>query len=134
MFLYTDGASRGNPGEAAICFRLLEPTGLVLREEAKRIGLATNNQAEYRALIAGLETALAETSGPLRCRSDSGLLVKQMRGEYRVKNAALKSLWEEAQKLARRFVRIEFVQVPRADPDIARADALANQALDAPAI
>jgi ribonuclease HI len=132
MFLYTDGASRGNPGEAAVCFRLLESTGQVLREEAQRIGRATNNQAEYRALIAGLEGALVETAGPLQCRSDSELMVKQMRGEYRVKDAALKPLWEQAQELTRQFVGIEFVHVPRSDPDIARADELANQALDAP--
>jgi len=133
MFLYTDGASRGNPGDAAICFRLLERSGSVLREEAQRIGRATNNQAEYRALIAGLEGALRQTAGPLECRSDSELMVMQMRGEYRVKDAALKRLWEQAQKLARQFVGIEFVRVPRSDPDIARADKLANQALDAPA-
>ncbi len=133
MFLYTDGASRGNPGEAAVCFRLLARTGRVVREKAQRIGRATNNQAEYLALIAGLESALVQTSEPLRCRSDSELMVKQMRGEYRVKDAALKPLWEQARKLASQFVCIEFIHVARSDPDIARADELANQALDAPA-
>ncbi len=131
VFLYTDGASRGNPGDAAICFRILSPTGLVLREHAERIGRATNNQAEYRALIAGLEEALRLSAGPLECRSDSELMVKQMRQEYRVKDVTLKALWELAKKVADQFVIIGFTHVPRTDPAIARADELVNRVLDA---
>ena len=133
ILLYTDGASRGNPGEAAICFRLISPTGEVLEEKATRIGRATNNQAEYRALIAGLESARSFTSGRLQCRSDSELLIKQMRREYRVKEPGLKLLSERARALSARFAGVEFRHVRRSDPEIARADELANRALDAPA-
>ena len=131
VLLYTDGASRGNPGDAAICYRILSPTGQVFDEHAEWIGRATNNQAEYRALIAGLERAAAIMSGPVECRSDSELMIKQMRLEYRVKQAELKSLWDRAQELGRRCSKVEFTHVPRTDPDIVRADELANQALNA---
>ena len=133
ILLYTDGASRGNPGEAAICYRLISPTGGVLEEKATRIGRATNNQAEYRALIAGLESALSFTSGPLQCRSDSELMIKQMRREYRVKEPGLKLLSERAQALSTRFAGVEYRHVRRTDPEIARADELANGALNSPA-
>ena len=109
---------------------MLSPAGEVLEETAARIGRATNNQAEYRALIAGLESARNFTSGPLRCRSDSELLVKQMRHEYRVKDPELRLLWERAQALAGQFAGVEYRHVRRSDPDIARADQLANRALD----
>lgn len=133
LLLYTDGASRGNPGDAAISFRILSRNRVVLQEHAERIGRATNNQAEYRALLAGMEAASALSSGPLRCRSDSELMVRQMRKEYRVKDESLKPLWARAHALARRFERIEFAHTPRTNPDIARADKLANEALDSDA-
>jgi ribonuclease HI len=133
VLLYTDGASRGNPGRAAISFRILAANRAVLREHAEAIGFATNNEAEYRALIAGLQAVRSFTSGPLQCVSDSELMVKQMRDEYRVKAESLKPLWTEANECASSFSRVDFVHAPRTDPDIARADRLANEALDADA-
>ena len=130
LLLYTDGASRHNPGDSAICFRILSPERLVLTEHAERIGRATNNQAEYRALIAGLEASAGWTSGTVQCRSDSQLMVRQMRGEYRVKDELLRPLWDRAQQLTIQFGCVEFAHVLRTDPDIVRADQLANQALD----
>jgi ribonuclease HI len=127
--IHTDGASRGNPGEAAFAFVLERPDGEVI-EEGERLGQMTNNQAEYTALVRALERALelgAEHGVVLH--SDSELMVKQMRGEYRVKNEELRDLYEQAQELARRFRGpVSFVHVRRAQNS--RADALCNEALD----
>ena len=101
--LYTDGGSRGNPGPAAYAYVLEAEDGTVLASEGLRIGVATNNVAEYRGLVAGLEKAVELAVPEVEVVSDSELLVKQMRGEYRVKNAALRDLWSEAGRLARGF-------------------------------
>ena len=96
--LLTDGGSRGNPGPAAYGYVLEAEDGTVLAAHGEAIGVATNNVAEYRALLAGLERAAEAGIDELAVVSDSELLVKQMRGEYKVKNAALRELWEEAQR------------------------------------
>ena len=101
--LFTDGGSRGNPGPAAYGYVLEAEDGTVLAAHGEAIGVATNNVAEYRALLAGLERAADAGIDELAVVSDSELLVKQMRGEYKVKNAALRELWEEAQHSARRL-------------------------------
>ena len=89
--LYTDGGSRGNPGPAAYGFVLEAEDGTVLDARGETIGVATNNVAEYRALVAGLERAVEVGVDELEVVSDSELLVKQMRGEYKVKNARFRS-------------------------------------------
>jgi ribonuclease HI len=129
--LFTDGGSRGNPGPAAFGYVLEAEDGTVLAAHGETIGVATNNVAEYRALVAGL--AMAETAGvdALEVVSDSELLVKQMRGEYKVKNAALRELWEEAQSFADRIGRISYSAVRREHNEL--ADRLVNEALDAAA-
>jgi ribonuclease HI len=129
--LFTDGGSRGNPGPAAFGYVLEGEDGTVLAAHGETIGVATNNVAEYRALVAGL--AMAETAGvdSLEVVSDSELLVKQMRGEYKVKNAALRELWEEAQRFADRIGRISYSAVGREHNEL--ADRLVNEALDAAA-
>ena len=99
--LFTDGGSRGNPGPAAYGYVLEAEDGTVLAAHGEAIGVATNNVAEYRALLAGLDRAEEAGVDELAVVSDSELLVKQMRGEYKVKNAALRELWDEAQRLAR---------------------------------
>ena len=99
--LYTDGGARGNPGPAAYGYVLEADDGTVLAAEGETIGVATNNVAEYRALIAGLAKAVELAVPEVEVRSDSELLVKQMRGEYRVKNPALRALSLEAASLAR---------------------------------
>jgi ribonuclease H / adenosylcobalamin/alpha-ribazole phosphatase len=127
--LSTDGGARGNPGPAAYGYVLETDDGTVLAAHGETIGTATNNVAEYRALIAGLEKALELHVGELEVVSDSELLVKQMRGEYRVKNAALRDLWDEASALARRLRSVSYTAVRREHNEL--ADRLVNEALDA---
>jgi len=126
--LYADGASRGNPGPASIGAVLYDPEGETIAEVSEAIGPATNNVAEYRAVVAGLEAALALGVESLRIRLDSQLLVRQLRGEYRVRAAGLQPLHRRAQDLIGRFVAISVEHVPRSQNTA--ADALANAALD----
>ncbi len=126
--LFTDGGARGNPGPAAAAYVLEAEDGTVLAAEGEAIGTATNNVAEYRALLAGLAKASELGLDRVEVVSDSELLVKQMRGEYKVKNAALRELWEEGQRLARRLGRVEYTAVRREHNEL--ADRLVNDALD----
>jgi probable phosphoglycerate mutase len=127
--LSTDGGARGNPGPAAFGYVLETDDGTVLDARGEAIGVATNNVAEYRALVAGLEKAAELGLDEVEVVSDSELLVKQMRGEYRVKNAALADLNDEASRLARRIGRVTYRAVRREHNTL--ADSLVNQALDA---
>ena len=127
--LFTDGGARGNPGPAAYAFVLEEEDGTVVASRGETIGVATNNVAEYRGLIAGLEQAVALNLARIEVVSDSELMVKQMRGEYRIKNAALRELASEAGRLARRLGVVEYRHVRRHENEL--ADRLVNEALDA---
>jgi ribonuclease HI len=127
--LSTDGGARGNPGPAAYGYVLETEDGTVLDKRGQKIGVATNNVAEYRALIAGLEAALAHGVSELEVVSDSELLVKQMRGEYKVKNAALKTLSTQAAALGRGLDSVSYTAVAREHNEL--ADTLVNEALDA---
>ena len=127
--LYTDGGARGNPGPAAAAYVLETEDGTVLDARGEAIGVATNNVAEYRALVAGLRKALELGVGEVDVISDSELLVKQMNGEYRVKNAALVELALEAARLAREIGKVRYRAVRRTENEL--ADALVNEALDA---
>jgi probable phosphoglycerate mutase len=128
---YTDGGSRGNPGPAGYGVRIEDQDGTLLDEFHASIGITTNNVAEYHALIAALEWALAHGYTDVRVRADSELLIKQMRGEYRVKHPGLQPLYERARELAARIGRVTFEHVRReANRD---ADRLANAAMDAAA-
>ena len=127
--LSTDGGARGNPGPAAYGYVLESEDGHVLDARGERIGVATNNVAEYRALIAGLESALQRGVDELEVVSDSELLVKQMQGEYKVKNEALRVLQSEAADLADGLKRVTYTAVRRAHNEL--ADSLVNEALDA---
>jgi len=126
--LFTDGGSRGNPGPAAYGFVLEAEDGTVLDAQGKAIGVATNNVAEYSALVAGLERAAEVGVDELEVVSDSELLVKQMRGEYKVKNTALQELFLDASRLARRIQRVKYTAVRREHNEL--ADSLVNEALD----
>jgi ribonuclease HI len=128
--LFTDGGARGNPGPAAYGFVLEADDGTVLAAQGERIGIATNNVAEYSALIAGLAKALELGLDELEVVSDSELMVKQMTGQYRVKNEALRELSLEAGRLARRLGRVEYTSVRREHNKL--ADQLVNEALDGP--
>ena len=127
--LWVDGGSRGNPGPAATGYRIEDTDGVLLAEAGETIGVATNNVAEYRALIAGLRTAAGLGAREVEVRADSQLLMRQMTGSYRVKSAALRELWIEARRLASAFERVRFIEIPRAEN--AAADLQVNLALDA---
>jgi ribonuclease HI len=127
--LYTDGGARGNPGPAAFGYVLEDADGEVLAQHGEAIGIATNNVAEYSALVAGLRKAIEAGVDTLEVVSDSELLVKQMRGEYRVKNEALRSLSVQASRLGRELGSVEYTHVKRAHNEL--ADRLVNEALDA---
>jgi ribonuclease HI len=126
--LSTDGGARGNPGPAAYGYVLEADDGTVLDARGETIGVATNNVAEYRALIAGLEKAVELGVDELEVVSDSELLVKQMQGEYRVKNEALRELNDEANSLERKLGRVRYTAVRREHNEL--ADKLVNEALD----
>jgi ribonuclease HI len=127
--LWTDGGARGNPGPAAYGYVLEADDGTVLAAHGEAIGEATNNVAEYRALVAGLEKAAELGIDELEVVSDSELLVKQMRREYKVKNEALRELFLQASGLAGRLGSVTYTAVRREHNEL--ADRLVNEALDA---
>ena len=127
--LFTDGGARGNPGPAASAFVLEAFDGTVLDARGDAIGVATNNVAEYTALVNGLRRAAELGVTELEVISDSELVVKQMRGEYRVKNEALRTLSVEASRLARAVGEVTYTAVRREHNEL--ADRLVNEALDA---
>jgi len=127
--LYCDGASRGNPGRASYGFAIIDPDGTPVVEVGQAIGRATNNDAEYAGLVAGLEAALEAGVRDLEVRLDSQLLVRQVLGQYRVKAPNLKPLHRKAVSLLTRFDHASVIHVPREQNTL--ADSLANRALDA---
>ena len=130
VVVHVDGGARGNPGPAAIGVVVSTPDGTVLDEVAERIGVATNNVAEYRALLRGIERAAALGVREVKFVNDSELVAKQINGLYKVKHPAMKPLYDEAMAALRRHFdgRWTIRNVPRAQN--ARADALVNEALD----
>ena len=130
--IYTDGASRGNPGPGAIAYLIVDEKGALIAERAEFIGACTNNIAEYKALIAGLKAAekLAGEKSELTCVSDSQLMISQMKGEYKVKKGHLKALHDEAKALEKKFAKVAYVSVRRTDPVIQKADRMVNYVLD----
>ena len=128
LILRTDGASRGNPGPAAAGVVIETPSGEIVARGKLYLGVMTNNQAEYRALILGLKAIIHYHPLAVRVYMDSELIVNQMRGTYKVRHPDLEPLWREARELARALHTVTFDHVPRAQN--ALADRLANQALD----
>ena len=126
--LFIDGASRGNPGRAAIGISVTDEKGIETESLAEAIGHATNNEAEYRAVLRGMELARKHRAAELEIRTDSELLARQLKGSYRVRAENLKPLWAQARQALARFKYVNIVIIPRALNR--RADALANQALD----
>jgi ribonuclease HI len=127
--LFTDGGARGNPGPAAFAYVLEAEDGTVLAAHGEAIGVATNNVAEYRGLVEGLRKASELQVNDVEVMSDSELLVNQMRGEYKVKNEALRELWLDANELADKFAKVRYTAVRREHNEL--ADSLVNEALDA---
>ncbi len=130
VLVYSDGASRGNPGISALAFMILSEEGGLVKRSSKYVGIRTNNQVEYEAVIAALEYAIQVPCHEVVCHLDSELVVKQLTGEYRVRNSTLKNLWLKVQELTKEFRRITFIHVPRTHPRIREVDHLANQTLD----
>jgi len=130
--IYTDGASRGNPGPGATAFIITDQKGILLRERREFIGTCTNNVAEYKALISALEEAmkLAGESSEITCFSDSQLMISQLKGEYKVKRGHLKELYKKAKLLEKEFKKVEYRNVRRTDPNIRKADGMVNDILD----
>jgi ribonuclease HI len=133
VVVYSDGGARGNPGPAAIGAVVLDPSPdppTTLASVSRCIGVATNNVAEYEALIAGLEAAAPFGARAVRVRADSQLLIRQLEGRYKVKHAALRPLHARAQALLAGYEHVDLMHVPREENTV--ADALVNAALDAP--
>ena len=126
--LHVDGGARGNPGPAAIGVVISEPDGAVVEQLAERIGVATNNVAEYRAVLRALERAAALGATEVRIVNDSELVARQLTGAYKVKHDGLKPLHSQAVAALAAFDRWQIKSVPRARN--AAADALVNRALD----
>lgn len=126
--VFADGASRGNPGPASIGAVVYDPEGREVHTVSRRLGRATNNEAEYQAAIAGLEAAVALGAGHIELRMDSELIVRQLQYRYRVRNARLQPFFHRIIELRNRFDSFEVAHVPRTENK--RADQLANLALD----
>ena len=126
--LYTDGASRGNPGEAGAGVVILDRAGKVIKESKEYLGNTTNNNAEYRALILGLREVLKLGGTKVNIFSDSELMVNQIKGSYKVKNQGLILLYNEANELLEKFIKYDIEHIQREQNR--HADQLANEAID----
>ncbi len=127
LIIHTDGVSKGNPGQAAIGFIIRNEKGGLVASISKNIGRATNNQAEYRAIIAALEEALPVYADKIELNSDSELVVRQIKGQYRVRKEALRPLYQRVKQLQGRLKTFEIKHIPRQQNR--EADKLANAAL-----
>lgn len=128
LFINTDGGARGNPGPAGIGAVIKDERGKIIGQHKEYIGKATNNAAEYKALILALEEALKTGTDELRVNMDSELIVRQMQGRYKIKEPGLKVLAQEAIKLIGKFKKVDFYHVPREQNQ--EADKLVNEAID----
>ncbi len=128
VIIYADGASRGNPGPAAIGVTIKDKQGRLITTIARSIGRATNNQAEYKAIIAALEHAITLGANQVEIHSDSELVVRQINGEYRVKKATLKPLYQQVKRLQSQLKSFTITHIPRQQN--IEADNLANKALN----
>ena len=128
IIINVDGASRGNPGPAAIGAIIRDEAGNILGHISRALGVTTNNQAEYQAIIAGLEKAVAAGARQVTVKSDSKLVVEQINGRYKIKNTGLRPLYQRVVQLAGSIESFSITYIPREEN--AEADALANRALD----
>ena len=130
LMIYTDGAARGNPGKAAIGFSIYSTKGKRLTESSTYIGTATNNIAEYRAIIAALTAAHSLSHGAITCHSDSQLVISQLKGAWKVKQQHIKNLCAQVKRLEQQFSSVSYCHVPRENPHIMRVDRMINRELD----
>jgi ribonuclease HI len=130
ILVYTDGASRGNPGHAGIGFLLFDDNNEKLVQDFHYIGITTNNEAEYRALLAALDRAAEVTQDTVECYADSELMVRQLNGQYQIKSEKLIKFYEEVMARKKMFASVTFNHVPREHPRLRLADKLANRGID----
>lgn len=132
MTIHTDGGARGNPGPAGIGVAVYDADGALMHELSEFIGEATNNVAEYTAIVRGLEhvqTLVPDTKGvKLTVKLDSELVQRQMIGQYKVKDQTLKTYFDKAKTLVEQYAEVDFIHVPRSENK--EADRLANEAMD----
>ncbi|MFA5406023.1 MAG: ribonuclease HI family protein [Candidatus Nanoarchaeia archaeon] len=129
LIIYTDGASRGNPGYAAIGYRIENEQGL-LEEHGEYVGVTTNNEAEYRAIVKALKSARKYAPSEVKCYSDSLLIISQIKGEWKVKHPQMRDYYENVKALEKEFKKISYTHVRRNNKGVSRCDELANEALD----
>jgi ribonuclease HI len=130
LLLYSDGGSRGNPGPAAYGFIISSTEGAMLKKGSRFLGTMTNNEAEYRGLIAVLDEALKMGGTDITITMDSELVVKQVKGEYRMKAENLLPLMQQVREQLKKFSSYQIRHVRREDPTIQKADSLVNEELD----
>ncbi len=130
VLVYTDGGSRGNPGPAAAGMLVYSPEGRLLEHASEYLGHATNNQAEYAALLRALELSQKHTRSEVICHSDSELMVRQLKGEYKVKNPGIQKAVQNIRQAEKAFSKVEYVHLPRTNPRIRLADTMVNRVLD----
>jgi ribonuclease HI len=128
--IYTDGGSRGNPGESAIAFTIHDKAAKKLEKHKECIGVGTNNEAEYKAMIKALETAKKYCNGKVSVYSDSKLVVNQAEGKWKVKDKDLKKLFHILKGKEKQFKSVTYVNVRREHPQLKVVDSLLNEALD----
>jgi len=129
VIIYTDGAARGNPGPAAIGATIRDEKGNLIASVSRRIGITTNNQAEYQAIIAAMEKAISLGARNVELYTDSELVVRQINGRYKVKKSTLRTLYQKVIQLIGSLEGFKITHIPREQN--AEADNLANKALDA---
>ncbi|MFP4115688.1 MAG: ribonuclease HI family protein [Candidatus Aenigmatarchaeota archaeon] len=127
--IYTDGASRGNPGPASYAFLILEG-GEEIERKSGYIGKTTNNRAEYTAVVEALKKANELGKEEVELYSDSNLLVRQLSGDWKVKSDEIRKLYDKTKKLMKNFEGVEFVQVPRENKRTKIVDGMCNEVLD----
>src|SRR3972149_1293218 len=130
LSIFTDGASRGNPGNAAAAFVIEDGKGNILGRHSKAIGVTTNNVAEYTAVINALKAASHYGHREIFCFSDSKLAVNQLNSVYKIRKKHLQKLFRQVKNLEKKFKRVTFSYLPRTNPKIARVDKLVNRELD----
>jgi ribonuclease HI len=130
LTIYTDGGCRGNPGPGAIGILILDDKSNIVKEHKEYIGQTTNNRAEYSAMIKALELAKQHCTNEIICFSDSRLIVKQLSGEWKVKEKELLLLFQKVKELENNFQSVTYNHVRRDNPYITRADELVNEELD----
>ena len=130
IYLYCDGASRGNPGPAAIAYLLKDEVDNILQKESKPINKCTNNVAEYRAIIEGLKACHNFNPAEVIVCSDSQLAINQINKRWRINIEHLKELYLEVKKIEQLFIKVTYIQTARSNKNLREADKLANIALD----